>query len=404
MVGWRTYVPMPARPSRIPLLLVPALLAPGPLSAQAAAEVDRLLAPFSAGNSPGATILIIQDGRVLLKKGYGLADLRTRAPIGPETPFLLGSLSKAFTAMAVMILAERGRLGYDDPLSKHLPEFHGAAGQVSLRQLLHHTGGFPEFEALLLANGQIGFDWPRSASGPSSPIEPTSQDVLALLAQVRDLRFAPGTKWEYSNSGYVILAQVVERISGRPFPRFLQDEVFKPLGMERTVVANQTRPSIPGAATGYTLENGAYRDIDYAPHRSVYGHCNIYSTLEDLYRWDQALQSERLVSATTLKVAFSPGHLRDGTPTSYGFGWRLGRRAGFDAVEHGGSFVGFRAVILRIPERRFTAIALSNLARFDLGRFVDTIDRAYLRSLSPLTASSAEPTVIPDIDPKGGPP
>lgn len=363
--------------------------------------MDHLLAPFSRGDSPGAAVMIIHDGQVLLKKGYGLADLESRALIGPETPFLLGSLSKAFTAMAVMILAERGALGYDDPVAKHLPEFRSTTGQVTLRQLLHHTGGFPEFEALMLVSGQIGFDWPRSASGLPSPIEPTSQDVLALLSQVQELRFVPGTKWEYSNSGYVILAQVVERVGGRPFPRFLQEEVFKPLGMERTVVADRLRPPIPGAATGYTLKNGTYLDIDYAPHRAVYGHCNVYSTLDDLCRWDQALQSEQLVSAATLEEAFRPGRLRDGTSIPYGFGWRLGRRAGFDVVEHGGSFLGFRAVILRVPACRFTAIALSNLAQFDLGRFVDTIDRTCFRSLSPLTAPQTEPTVIPDVDSKG---
>ena len=381
--------------SWISTLLILACLGSTPLSAQAhptgriseevaaraALEVDRLL---DRKDMPGAAVMVIQDGRILLRKGYGLASLETRAPIAPDTAFLLGSMTKAFTAMAVMILAERGQLDYDDPLSRHLPEFRGTPGQVTLRQLLHHTGGFPEFEALLLADGQIDFNWPRSASTPSSPIEPTSKDVLALLANVQALRFPPGTKWEYCNSGYVLLAQVVERVSGQPFPAFLKEAIFDPLGMSHTVLATRTRPVIPAAATGYAQQSGIYQDIDYAPHRAVYGHSNVYSTLDDLYRWDQALYSERLVSTATLREAFTPGRLADGTPVCYGFGWRLARRSGFDVVEHGGSSLGFRTVILRVPERRFTAIALSNLSRFDLKQFADTIDQAYLQPMAGL--------------------
>jgi CubicO group peptidase (beta-lactamase class C family) len=346
-------------------------------SENAAAQVDALLAPWSKGDTPGAAITVIENGRVLLEKGYGLANLETKQPIDPDTAFLLCSVTKQFTAMSIMILAERGKLRYDDALSSFFPEFPPYAQKITIRHLLQHTAGLPEYDDLFRGSGKIDRFWPRSAKSRPSSFEPTSKDVLQILAQQKALQFAPGEKWEYSNSGYVVLAQIVEKVTGQTFAQFLQQEIFQPLGMKRSRLYDETRPTIQKRATSYK-GGGIYREIDYAPQNAIYGEDNIYTTVEDMYAWDQALYTEKLVRAATLKEAFTPGRLNDGTTTNYGFGWGLNRVLGLEALEHGGAWLGFRTYILRFPTQRFTVIVLSNLAQFEPDKIAAEISKIYL--------------------------
>lgn len=342
-------------------------------------QVDALLKPWSQGDTPGAAIIVIKEGQVLLKRGYGLANLESRQPIGPDTSFLLCSLTKQFTAMAVMILAERGKLRYEDTLSSFFPEFPPYAQKVTIRHLLQHTAGFPEYDDLFLASGEIDRFWPRSVKSRPSRFEPTSKDVLRRLAEQKELRFVPGEKWEYSNSGYVILAQIVEKVTGQSFAQFLQQEIFQPLGMKRSRLYDETRPTVEKRATSYRLaESGLYRDIDYAPQNAVYGADNIYTTVEDMYSWDQALSTEKLVRAATLEEAFTAGRLNNGKATNYGFGWFLIEALGLEALAHGGSWLGFRTYILRFPDQRFTVIVLSNLDQFRPDVLATEISKIYL--------------------------
>ncbi|MFL5357746.1 serine hydrolase [Archangium sp.] len=343
-----------------------------------AEKIDSLMAPWSRGGTPGAAILVIQDGQILLKKGYGLADLESKKPIGPDTAFLLGSVTKQFTAMAVMMLAERGKLKYDDPLSKFLPGFPPYARKITVRHLLHHTAGLPDYEDLFLESGNLDKDYPRSAKTPRSRFEPTSKEALALLSRVKAPRFAPGEQHEYSNSGYVILAQIVEKVSGQSFARFLQQNIFQPLGMSRSLLYDETRPQVQNAATSYTLQDGVYRDIDYTPLNAIYGEDNIYSTVEDLFKWDQALYTGKLVKAATLEAAFTPGTLNNGQSTEYGFGWRVRKFLGLDVVAHGGAWAGFKTVILRIPEQRFSVVVLANQQQLDVSGIAFEISKVYL--------------------------
>lgn len=345
-------------------------------------KVDALFARWSQGNTPGAAVLVIKDGQILLKKGYGLANLENRQPIDTDTAFLLCSVTKQFTAMAVMILAERGKLRYEDPLSTFFPEFPPYARRVTIRHLLQHTAGFPEYDDLFLTSGRMDPYWPRSAKSKPSRFEPTSKDVLGVLAEQKELRFAPGDKFEYSNSGYVILAQIVEKVSGQTFAQFLQQEIFQPLGMRRSLLYDETRPTIPTRATSYKpAGNGIYRDIDYAPQNAVYGEDNIYTTVEDLYLWDQALDTEKLVKAATFQQALTPGKLNDGTATSYGFGWALERVHGLEAHAHGGAWLGFRTYILRFPSQRFTVAVLSNCAELEVDSIAAEISEIYLADM-----------------------
>lgn len=177
----------------------------------------------------------------------------------------------------------------------------------------------------------------------------------------------------------MILAQVVEKVSGQTFAQFLQQEIFQPLGMKGSLLYDETRPTIPKRATSYTLApNGRYREIDYAPQNAVYGQDNIYSTIEDLYAWDQALATEKLVRAATLEEAFTPGKLNDGTATRYGFGWFVEEVLGREALVHGGSWLGFRTYFLRFPKQRFTVIVLSNLDEIQPDAIATEISKIYL--------------------------
>ena len=341
-------------------------------------RTDTLFAPWSKGDTPGASVIVIKDGRILLKRGYGLANLENKRPIEPDTAFLLGSVTKQFTAMAIMMLAERGKLRYESPLSKFFPEFPPYAQQITVRHLLNHTAGFPEYDDLFLDSGKLDKDYPRSAKTKPSSFEPTAKDALAILAHVKAPHFAVGEKWEYSNSGYVILAQIVEKVSGQSFSQFLQRNVFTPLGMTRSLLYDETRPKVQNVATSYTLKDGVYKDIDYTPQNAIYGEDNIYTTVEDIYKWDQALYTEKLVKTATLKQAFTPGKLNNGTITDYGFGWKVRKFLGLNAVEHGGSWLGFRTHILRFPDQHFTVVVLANLAQLGVDDFASKIGKIYL--------------------------
>lgn len=371
------------RVSRRPSILIPlfGVLYPAALLAQSSIDrehrVDSIMAKHIAPSAPGAGVLVVQDGRILLEKGYGLAVVEQRRPISSATRFLLASVSKQFTAMGIMILAERGKLAYDDPLRKFFPQFPGYADSITLRHLLNHVAGFPEYEELFMSSGKVGRDWPRSSSTPPSQYEPTARDALELLARSARPRFRPGERYEYSNSGYVLLGQIIEKASGQRYARFLNDNVFRPLGMSHTVVYDETKPSIPDRASSYQVKNG-YEQIDYTPFNAIYGEDNVVTTLNDLYKWDQALYTERLVHDSTMRLAFTPGTINDGSGTSYGFGWQIRPVLDIPAVFHTGSWMGFRTVILRFPEKHTTVVVLANRADLAIAPIPQEIARIYL--------------------------
>jgi CubicO group peptidase (beta-lactamase class C family) len=369
--------------SRIGMLIISALLALCSQQTYAqktdlSAQVDGLFTDWNGGNTPGAGLLVIRDGKVLIKKAYGLANIETKTPITPDTCFLLGSVTKQFTAMAVMLLAERGQLRYDDPLAKFFPQFPPYAQKITVRNLLNHTSGLPDYEALFVEQGLIEKDWPRSVKTTRSRFEPTAKDALNLLARQPNLLFEPGTKFEYSNSGYVVLAQIIEKASGQSYAQFLKQNIFKPLGMKRSYVYDESRPNIPGRAASYTMKDGTYREIDYTPLNAIYGEDNVFTTLNDLVKWEQALSSTKLIKAETLQQAFSSGVLTDGSRTGYGYGWFIGETLGLKYVGHSGGWLGFANIIRRYPDYRFTVVLLTNYEKFRLGDTVYRTAKLYL--------------------------
>ena len=322
------------------------------------AQVDALFAPFTDGVQPGAAVMVIENGEIVHRAGYGYANLEERTPIGADTAFRLASVSKQFTAMAVMLLAGEGRLAYDDPVSRYLPPLSPYPG-VTFRHLMTHTGGLPEYYDVIDTSGGM----------------PSNADALALLGTMGGAVFAPGERYEYSNPGYDMLASLVAQVAGKDFPAFMRERIFAPLGMRNTLVHDHTRPEVRHRATGYApAETGeGFVPDDQDPLNGIVGSGGVYSTLNDLYRWDQALYGESLVGRAALEEAFSRARLNDGTSVDYGFGWRVEDHDGHLRVRHGGSWVGFRTHIARCPQQRFTVIILSNRADLDPEQYVDRI-------------------------------
>ena len=312
------------------------------------AEIDRLMQRYD-GNVPGASLLVIQDGQAIVRRGYGRSDLDAGTEAGPSTDYRLASVSKQFTAAAVLLLAEDGKLSIDDPARKWLPELPAAADAITLRHLLTHTSGLVDYEDLM------GDDWQGQIRDAG---------VLALLSKENRLYFAPGTAYRYSNSAYALLSLVVERASGVAYPDFLQARIFGPLGMRDTLayVAGGREP--PHRAWGYTQADegaskaGAWTRTDQSTTSAVLGDGGIYSSIDDLARWDAALYDDRLLSDASRKLAFSPHVEVTGEPyeAQYGFGWRITG----GTLWHSGETVGFRNVIVRWPARRLTVVLLSN--------------------------------------------
>jgi CubicO group peptidase (beta-lactamase class C family) len=337
------------------------------------ARLDALLNDWKQKNAPGMAALLIRNGRIEYRKVFGFADLDSRTPITPDTQFLLASLTKQFTAMAIMILAEGHKLQFDDSLAKFCPEFPGYARAITIRNLLNHTAGLTQYQQLLV--GKIDENYFRSSKSPPAAHEFTAAEALQVLSRQQNLRFSPGEKFEYSDSAYVVLGQIIERITGMRYAEFLKETVFDPLEMHDTLVVDERKQNVPRLALGYARRNAKWQDITYSPENSIYGEDGIYSTINDLYKWDQALYTERLVSRSTLEMAFTPGRTNDGKeittdilgrPNSYGFGWFISSLQGEKDVEHSGGWSGYATHILRVPSRRVTAIVLTNSSNGDV--------------------------------------
>lgn len=324
-------------------------------------RIDALMARWSGAETPGAAVVVMQGGRIVHSKGYGLANLVTKKRIlpsaimdvAPATVFDIASLSKPVTAMAIMMLVERRKLSDADTLAKFFPEFQAEARAITVRQLLTHTSGLRDYTLDWGETRKLGGGTPR-----------TNENVVKYLAGQKVLRFHPGDRWEYSNSNYVLLAQIVSIVTGEPFAQFVRDDIFRPLLMNDSFVYDKARgqgaAAIVNRAIGYVARGSGFRPAEGNAENYVVGDGQVNTTAEDLAKWDRAIDSGTLVMPSTLAAAFAPGRLNDGTPLTYGFGWGLGRYRGLRVTSHGGETDGFAAQLTRFPDQHLTVIILSN--------------------------------------------
>ena len=302
--------------------------------------IDALMQRYT-GDVPGASLLVLKDGKPIVRRSYGLANLEDDDKTTPATNYRLASVSKQFTAAAILLLAENGRLNLDDPVRRWLPSLPETAATVTLRQLLTHTGGLVDYEDLI----------PPGTTGQVS-----DNDVLRLLSATPKTYFAPGTAYRYSNSGYVLLGLVVERASGISLPLYLQQRIFQPLHMDHTLLYERGGPDVADRAYGYSEENGSWTRTDQSVTSATRGDGGIYSSIDDLASWDAALYDDRLLGDASRTLAFTAHTATDDPDVKYGFGWRITG----DTLWHSGETIGFRNVIVRYPKQRLTVVILSN--------------------------------------------
>ncbi len=316
-------------------------------------------------------MLVKQDEKILFEKGYGVRDLRTRARIDAQTNFRLASVTKQFTAMAIMLLVHDGKLHYDDRLTDVFPDFPAYGKEITIRNLLTHTGGLPDYEELMEREERRG----------GTPWTPDHQihgeEVLKLLEAQPTGLFAPGTRWEYSNSGYVVLGLIVAKVSGMPYRQFMQQRIFAPLKMNHTLVYEKGTNVVGQRAFGHSKEDGKMVETDQSFTSATLGDGGIYSNVADLAKWDEGLAKHTLLSEKEMQPALTAVKLADGsephwprdpnttsgddpTAVSYGFGWFLDPYKGHSRNYHDGSTQGFRTTIQRFQEHHITVVVLSN--------------------------------------------
>jgi CubicO group peptidase (beta-lactamase class C family) len=336
------------------------LILSGAASAQVSSvQIDAIFASLKSSDNPGAAVLVVRNGKSVFRQGYGVADLRTRQPIAAQTNFRLASFTKQFTAASIMLLVREGKLHYDDHLTDLFPEFPAYGRPITVRNLLHHTSGLPDYEDLLMKQ--------YSDTPPERIPQILDGGALKLLEQQTSAKFPAGSKWEYSNSGYAVLAMIVEKVSGMPFGEFLHERIFAPLKMTNTLAYEKGKNEVPHRAYGHTKENNRWLQTDQSPTSAVLGDGGIYSSLDDLAKWDGALRNHTLLSEAEMQPALTPvqpsggpAKLADGTTISYGFGWFLDPYKGHKRMSHDGETIGFRTTIQRFPDDQLTVIILAN--------------------------------------------
>ncbi|MCI0513617.1 serine hydrolase [candidate division KSB1 bacterium] len=310
---------------------------------------DHLFQRAIKKDYPGASVLVARDGNILYERGWGLANIKKQIPITPQTTFRIGSITKQFTAAAILRLQEQGRISVNDPLSKYLPDFPEAQ-TVTIRHLLQHTSGIQSYTSV-----------PDFLKDVSKPIRP--EDLVQKISKLGSI-FKPGENWSYNNSGFFLLGYLVEKLSGLSYQKFLQQEFFTPLAMNQTGVYTKGL-ALPAEAIGYTYESDKVKlamdwDMSHAG-----GAGNLYSNVDDLYRWNEAIFNGKVLSDSSFRMAMTPAKLNNGEianamGASYGFGWGLADFRGCKSVEHGGGLHGFNAQLSRLPEKKVTVIVLSN--------------------------------------------
>jgi CubicO group peptidase (beta-lactamase class C family) len=328
------------------------------------AVADYVKAEMERQHIPGLALLVTRDGKVVRSEGFGLANVELQVPVKPETIFQSGSVGKQFTATAVMMLVEAGKIGLNDPLTKYFPDAPPSWKNVTVRELLSHTGGFGDYPK----NFNFRKDW-------------TEPQLLKLVESI-PLAYPPGTKWEYSNLGYLTLGILIHRVSGEFYGDFLQQRIFQPLGMQATRIISEA-DIIPNRAAGYRLVKGELKNQEWvAPAMNTTADGSLYFSIADLSKWDAALYQGKLLKPSSFDLMWTPVKLKNGQPNKagYGFGWFIEERNGHRCIHHDGSWQGFETAIDRYVDDHLSVVALTNLAGAKPGEITKHVAEMYLQS------------------------
>jgi CubicO group peptidase (beta-lactamase class C family) len=322
-----------------------------PAADETAGKVDKLFAAWDKTTSPGASLAVVRDGKIIYERGYGMAKLEDGIVNTPDKVFDIGSVSKQFTAACVAMLVREGKIGPEDDIRKYIPEMPAYEKPVTVNHLLHHTSGLRDYNALLeLAGFRAESDCP------------TVEESLDIICRQKKLNYTPGEEYSYTNTGFFLLSQIVERVSGKSLNAFAQERIFGPLGMTKTLFQDDHTQIIHDRATGYAKgENGFQINMS---NWDETGDGNVYTTVRDLYLWDQAFYTNML-GKDLMDMLQTTGVLNSGQAIDYAWGLVVSEYKGLKVVEHGGAWAGFRAALVRFPEQKFSVIILANLDSID---------------------------------------
>ena len=331
------------------------------------AVADYVKTEMQKQHIPGLSLLVVKEGKIVRAEGFGLSNVELQVPVKPETVFQSGSVGKQFTATAVMMLVEEGKIGLDDPLTKYFKDAPSSWKDVTVRELLSHTAGFGDYPK----NFDFRKDW--------------TEDEELKLVESMPFVFPPGTKWEYSNLGYVTLGILIHRVTGEFYGDFLQQRIFHPLGMDTTRIISEA-DIVPNRAAGYRLMKGELKNQKWvAPLVNTTADGSLYFSILDLAKWDAALYTEQLLKRSSLDLMWTPAKLKSGAvnggrPNSghYGFGWFIDDRNGHRCIHHNGSWQGFETAIDRYVDDQLTVVALTNLADAEPGKITQHVAEMYL--------------------------
>jgi len=330
--------------------------------ATTAAVTDYVKAEMQRQHIPGLALLVATSGKIVRAEGFGLANVELQVPAKPETVFQSGSVGKQFTATAVMMLVEEGKVGLDDQLTKYFTDAPQAWKDVTVRELLSHTAGFGDYPK--------DFDFHKDQT----------EDEELKMAEGIPLAFPPGTSWEYSNLGYLTLGVLIHRVTGEFYGDFLQQQIFQPLGMTSTRIISEA-DIVPNRAAGYRLVKGELKNQEWvAPTINTTADGSLYFSILDLAKWDAALYTEKLLKRSSFDLMWTPVKLKNGQPNkgNYGFGWEIDYRHGHRCINHNGSWQGFETAIDRYVDDQLTVVVLANLADSNPGKIAEHVAEMYL--------------------------
>jgi CubicO group peptidase (beta-lactamase class C family) len=364
---------------RIACLLILCFLLPCLAQDQFTANVDEYVrSEMEMQRIPGVSLAVIRNGQIVLAKGYGFANVEHQVPVKPETIFQSGSVGKQFTATAVMMLVEEGKIGLDDKINKYFTDAPASWQNITVRQLLTHTAGTTDYPS--------DFDFRRDYA----------EEDLYKRAQAIPLAFEPGEKWSYSNLGYVMLGILIHKVTGKFYGDFLQERIFKPLGMNTARIISEA-DVIPNRAAGYRIVRGELKNQDWvSPSVNTTADGALYLTVYDMAKWDAALYGEKLLKKSSLDQMWTRVKLNNGKTENYGFGWSLDEVRGHRNIEHGGSWQGFKAHIARYVDDKLTVVVFANLSQANPAKIAHGVAAIYNPELTPIPPKAIEdkePTV-----------
>jgi CubicO group peptidase (beta-lactamase class C family) len=349
-----------------------------------ATRVDAVFSRFDKPDSPGCALAVIRDGQIIYERGYGMSNLEYGIPISPSSIFHIASISKEFTAMSVLMLAQQGKLSLDDDVRKYVPEVPDFGHLITIRHLIHHTSGLRDQWSLLELAGWREDD------------VITEGDILDLVSRQKGLNFKPGDEHLYSNTGYTLLAVIVKRVSGQSLREFADANIFKPLGMSRTHFHDDHSMLVKDRTSAYQPRSGGGLKVSI-PVFDTYGATSLFTTVEDMAKWDQNFVDKKVGGEKVIEQMLTPGVLNSGKKLTYAFGLSLGEYKGLKTVGHGGSDAGYRADFIRFPDQRFSVVCFCNVSTANPSMLTRRVADIYLadkvKQEPPRPAATAPPAI-----------